>query len=305
MYRLLTNIGITDYHNFRERRIIQILNVASILFAILLLLMSYFSFVGDEDVNGYLIIGTGFIFLLNLIWNRMGKILISKIVLCFYITIVPFLNIIITGQIPEGQYLSLMTIGLIFIVVSTILFDSKEEKFLYYFSIVFYLAWIMFSDKLIYSLSVNKPNIEYLLSNYTFYKNPPIAGLIAIVGVISIFKNIIHNYEVENEFVKAQLLIKNQELELYNQRLEENVKARTVKLTEANQKIMNLAFMTSHKIRGPLTSIMGITGLLKNHPEDEETRAVLPELYDKSLEMDIVIRRMANVLEETRRQGVE
>lgn len=263
MYRLLTNIGITEDHNFREKRIIQILNITSLTFGGLLLPISFVHFWEGRHVNAYLLMGIGSLFFFNLLWNKMGFLTLSKIIVCFSTSLVPFFNIVISGQIPEGQYLSIIVSSLLFTVTSTILFDNREDKFMYYFSIAFYFVWLLIIDKIFYYLSSSKPDLEFIMTNYTFYKLPAVACFIAIVIMITIFKNIIQKYELENEAVKGELNSKNIELAASNQLLEERVAERTKKLLEINKKVIDLAFITSHKMRGPLTTIMGITNLLE------------------------------------------
>ena len=64
-------------------------------------------------------------------------------------------------------------------------------------------------------------------------------------------------------------------------------------------KIVNIAFLTSHELRCPLTTIMGTTALLRESQDDENVKKLLPQLHDKSEEMDRVIRKMNDVLQET------
>ena len=83
-----------------------------------------------------------------------------------------------------------------------------------------------------------------------------------------------------------------------NQSLEQRVIERTQKVEEQKARITELAFLTSHRVRGPLTSIMGITILLQDFPGDQKIFEMLPKLHHLSQEMDQVILNMNEMLSE-------
>lgn len=90
----------------------------------------------------------------------------------------------------------------------------------------------------------------------------------------------------------------NEEINKINENLELTIAKRTQKIKEQNEKLVKYAFLSAHEIRGPLSSILGITGMLKDHPDDEALSKILPQLHDKSKDMDFVIKKMVTSLEE-------
>jgi len=83
---------------------------------------------------------------------------------------------------------------------------------MYYFSLVFFISWMVFIDNIIYSLSNPKPEIDSLLDNYYFYKAPPIAAVLVLAFLIAVFNSIINKYEEENESTRMLLSIQNAKL---------------------------------------------------------------------------------------------
>lgn len=286
----LTNIGVKEHHGFRERRVIQITNILSIIISIVLIPLVALNIYIGENLNAAILILFSGVYLLNLYWNKVGLYIIPKIVLSYLITINPFIHLLITGRSPEGQFLSYIILPIILVAISCFLFSGKQGRFMYYFNLGYYILWMLFIDLIIYYLSSPKPDIDFISRNYYFYKAPPIAALLILASLISVFISIINKYEEENERVKAQLA-------LHNRELENRVKERTFKLSETYKKIVNLAFMTSHEIRGPLASILGLTKLFKSENSVEDVVEHLDKLHDKSEEMDAVINKMTRELE--------
>jgi light-regulated signal transduction histidine kinase (bacteriophytochrome) len=115
--------------------------------------------------------------------------------------------------------------------------------------------------------------------------------------MFQLFKNIFYRYEKDVEESNLALKQKIQELNTVNLSLESKVIERTCDLQESNEKIIDLAFITAHEIRGPLSSILSVTQYLKNNPGDHSIDNVLPDLHEKSVTMDTVIRKMVVKLE--------
>ncbi|HWB26178.1 MAG TPA: HAMP domain-containing sensor histidine kinase [Chitinophagaceae bacterium] len=70
----------------------------------------------------------------------------------------------------------------------------------------------------------------------------------------------------------TELAVKNQEVTLLYQNLEEIVKERTRELTEANDELQTLFYRTSHDFRAPLTNIIGLVNIaeITDGKEDKE-----------------------------------
>lgn len=150
---------------------------------------------------------------------------------------------------------------------------------------------ILFMDRFLMALSDRVTVIPFLEENYIYYKIPPMLGLFGVVIMVTLFKNTIYNYESENERIKEKLHIKNDELEKI-------VNERTQALKQSTDRVINMAFITSHEIRGPLASILSITELLQKQPDDEQIKEMIPRLHERSMQMDDVIKKMNKALSE-------
>ncbi len=295
----IRNIGITPEMNFRQQRSVRIINIISIITAILYVGLFFIHQKSGETLNSWVVLGIGIITASSIFWNFVGFNQVSKFIICFGASCIPLFNQLIGGKTPDGQYINLPIIGISFIIVSTILISRRDEKILFYFAITYYLVWLLFADQIFYALSNPKPQIGFILENYSFYKMPVVLSAIMLVVLIISFKNTIYFYEFENEQIKQELRKSNERLKVHNSDLELRIQERTSKLAEITTRLLNLANITSHKIRGPLASILGITQLIKSNIYDREIENALPKLHDKCLEMDKVIHQMSDVLKET------
>jgi PAS domain S-box-containing protein len=65
-------------------------------------------------------------------------------------------------------------------------------------------------------------------------------------------------------------------------------------IEEQNKKMMNIAWLQSHKVRGPLTRIMSLVELLANSDPDKETQVLLDFLSKSAVELDEIIIDITN-----------
>lgn len=65
-------------------------------------------------------------------------------------------------------------------------------------------------------------------------------------------------------------------------------------IEEQNKKLKNIAWLQSHKVRGPLTRIMSLVELLANSDADKETQILLEYLSKSAVELDEVIIDITN-----------
>ncbi|UII31052.1 hypothetical protein LVD17_22425 [Fulvivirga ulvae] len=285
MISKVLNIGVRRNQNFRERRIVQVINAITLIIGPTLMILSIVNFAIGETLNAYILLTFSLIYFSNIYWNESGRYIISKVILAYLITLNPFLHLLINGYTPSGQYLSYMIVTIILVTVTTFLFSGKTDRKIYFVTLFYYFFWVCFIDKIIYALSDPKPQIDFLIENYYFYKAPTIAGLLIVTLIINIFIGIINRYE--------------EVLSDKNRELEKRVRERTKKLSETYDRIVNLGFITSHEIRGPLASILGITRLFIHNKNVHGLEEEINKLHEKSEEMDRVINRMTRELEDS------
>lgn len=297
MIKRIANIGLSTQLNIRQRRVIQLTNLMAIIMAPAILVAVWFNGKLGETVNSVLLIFIAAIYLSILAWNKWGLTIVSKVILGFFVTLNPFINLFISGRIPDGQFISIIPASIISFCALLVVVDRHSETILYYFGLFYYLVYASFIDVIVFNLSEIEPDLPFIRDNYYFYKVPYVICMVIVFLIFHFFKTIIYNYEQEAEHIKMKLETKNIELMSLNQNLESKVKLRTKELSEFNDKLIDLAFITAHEIRGPLTSILGVTHYLTTKPEDQSVKQVLPQLHEKSVQMDQVITKMVRKLE--------
>lgn len=97
--------------------------------------------------------------------------------------------------------------------------------------------------------------------------------------------------------MQATALIKlNEELQELNKNLEANIAKRTQQLTEQNQKLMEYAFVNAHKLRAPISSILGLINLI-DQAKPEEYETIFMHLKTCGTQLDAITRQISRSLE--------
>jgi len=82
-----------------------------------------------------------------------------------------------------------------------------------------------------------------------------------------------------------------------NQRLEEEVNLRTEKIRLQNKKLIEYTNFNSHKIRGPLASILGLLSLMQAEEMSDASKEMLQMLNTLSNELDLIVREFTQRLD--------
>jgi signal transduction histidine kinase len=88
----------------------------------------------------------------------------------------------------------------------------------------------------------------------------------------------------------------NEELLHVNETLEERVAKRTQELETQNKQLSEYAFINSHLLRSPLSSILGLINLLNNSELSEKERELVQHLHNSGTRLDEVIHRISESL---------
>jgi signal transduction histidine kinase len=88
----------------------------------------------------------------------------------------------------------------------------------------------------------------------------------------------------------------NEELSTVNETLEETVRFRTKELETQNQQLTEYAFINSHLLRAPLARILGLSDLLTREATSVKDTQLIEALYTSSKEMDIIIKKISDIL---------
>lgn len=88
------------------------------------------------------------------------------------------------------------------------------------------------------------------------------------------------------------------QIESLNKNLEDTVQQRTAALNERNQQLEQYAFFNSHRLRSPVSRILGLCNLLKISKAESEWRDVLPRLDEAARELDNVVFTIQRLVED-------
>jgi tetratricopeptide (TPR) repeat protein len=121
-----------------------------------------------------------------------------------------------------------------------------------------------------------------------------------ILSVNNILKE--KNEEINNQKLaiemQATALIKlNEELQELNKNLETRINQRTQQLTIQNQRLTEYTFVNAHKLRAPVSSILGLISLI-DQKKPEEFQLILSHLKTCSNQLDTITREISRNLED-------
>lgn len=115
--------------------------------------------------------------------------------------------------------------------------------------------------------------------------------------------NILHdkNEEINTQKLaiemQATALVKlNEELQELNKNLEARIQERTSQLILQNQKLTEYTFINAHKLRAPVSSILGLINLME-HTASDDHEAIREHLKTCSEQLDLITRQISRSLE--------
>ncbi|MFY0625853.1 MAG: tetratricopeptide repeat protein [Reichenbachiella sp.] len=153
-----------------------------------------------------------------------------------------------------------------------------------------------------YKVSKNERTIQ--LSNTQLLNqrliNAVILAALFIALLFIIFLIWIYSTKKKNEKKLLSLNIeidsKNAKIQAINQNLEQIIEQRTKTIQDQNNQLKEFAFMNSHKVRRPLSSILGIINLLKEEKRPDKIQELISMVDDSAQEMDAIIFEINNHL---------
>lgn len=100
---------------------------------------------------------------------------------------------------------------------------------------------------------------------------------------------------------KEELLCLIEQLSKTNKKLENKAKVKTILLERQNEKIMQYAFITAHKLRAPLASILGLVNVIEMEMAEKEKvdDLLLTYLKSASENLDKIVHEVQNALDES------
>jgi tetratricopeptide (TPR) repeat protein len=106
----------------------------------------------------------------------------------------------------------------------------------------------------------------------------------------------IGNQKLAIEMQATALIKLNEDLQELNKNLESRIDERTKQLTIQNQRLTEYTFVNAHKLRAPVSSILGLINLVDEHKPDE-LKIILAHLKTCGNQLDVVTREISTNLE--------
>jgi PAS domain-containing protein len=111
-------------------------------------------------------------------------------------------------------------------------------------------------------------------------------------------KNILLNFQQNEIFEKNETLQKQkEEIEAINDSLEDRVRERTMVLEEKNRQLSEYAYINSHILRAPLSSMMGLIGLMKYQELSGDDRRLFELLKETARHLDDIVNKINDAVE--------
>jgi len=287
----LISRGINEKSSVDDKLMLKTINSSSISLVFIYTIVAIFNFLLDTYLNAFLFLILACSILLNFFWLKAEKLFYAKVILIYPIFFVPLINILFQGYIPNHQYLGFIAITILGIYLSTIIFDLNTERNIYWFTIISIFLYACFYDIIFIAISVKEPEISFLTDNYATFKTSHLLLILITTCLLYYLKNLLLMYQ---RTIRQQ----HELLQKVNEALEEQINEKTKSIEASKGRIAELAFLTSHKVRGPLSSILGITKIINDEGSYKLVKDVLPNLYRRAELMDRVIKEMNSKIQD-------
>ncbi|MBS1505449.1 MAG: transporter substrate-binding domain-containing protein [Bacteroidetes bacterium] len=128
--------------------------------------------------------------------------------------------------------------------------------------------------------------------------------LIVIISVVTVlliviaflFRSLRRNHLLLME-QKAEIEAQSEEIHSINNNLEETIRKRTRELENKNKALEEYAFITAHKLRAPLASILGLVSLVNRVKLPPEDMILINHLNDSAKKLDDVVHSVMNAID--------
>lgn len=137
-------------------------------------------------------------------------------------------------------------------------------------------------------------------------KNTKQNYLTVIIAVVTLFLFIIviqyrrqldSNAQLKEQ--KAEIEAQADQIKAINDNLEQLIRERTQDLETKNKALEEYAFITAHKLRAPLASILGLIGLLERVALAEQDKILLKHLKDSAARLDVIVHTVMDAIQPT------
>ncbi len=252
-----------------------------------------------------------------LLLNKKGFHFTSRFLSSFlYAAFVFFYGIIIKFIATPDliHYLSPRIPLIMFVFFPFMFLDFQKEKGAFWLSYGLNVCYVIFYDPLHHWLGINMEVFGFQVTNYYTITLNSITFLINISVGFVFLKLVNQRYEErilrlnkklekKNRAIYAQneeLSQQQEEISTLNNHLENLVNERTQKLAQRNQQLKEYAFWNAHKLRAPVSTMLGLFEVMNLDDENQafNDSPLHQHLRTTALELDRIIREMQIKVEE-------
>jgi hypothetical protein len=117
-----------------------------------------------------------------------------------------------------------------------------------------------------------------------------------LIVIVILFRSLRHNHQLLKE-QKAEIEAQSDQIMAINNNLENTVKERTREIENKNKALEEYAFITAHKLRAPLASILGLVALIDRMKIPDEDKIVVQHLNESAKRLDVIIHSVMDAID--------
>jgi signal transduction histidine kinase len=291
LWNYISNLGTTGEEDKLKRRTIVLgnqLNLVMFFSMFVLLLTTIITLLLTNDTLYYgtlRIIVLLIVTILNLILSRFGYTQLSRLSLIYLPPIVFILGPTLIGYVEEESftYYPYLLIGVS--IFPQLLLHPNKEKFLYWFSLIYYFVLVLFIDRIMVLFgAINFPIVERINTFYPFYKIAHIGLFLFVNACIYYLRRLNFRFEEELNNMNKELDLQNIELKAQKEEIERQKDELVIKEISTWQKLFNII---SHEIVNSAIPITNLAGMTAQMLEDEAGAVQKPEKIGEEVTEDI------------------
>lgn len=281
----LRNLTVTGVYHFRARLLVKFILV-SILFAAGYWINTYYTYFLAAR---FVMIAVIFLFAFQLLWLRTVR---DQFWVAQFYTLTCWLTIAVLALCSGGIWSYVLPWMTLVPVVALMLMGQRSALFWGAVGTASIIVAYAIQGSYSIPLKWQAPQSDLLTASLGI-------GLITIVlFMISVFhaqgSKLLATIQEQQEIIAR----KNAEIAQRNETLESEVDRRTKELLDYNQQLEQFAFISSHNLRAPVASLLGLGHLLEvSTGNKEEVEQICLNMISTTRELDRVVRDLSTILE--------
>lgn len=291
IWNYISDLGTTGENRQLSQRTIVLsnqLNFVMFISMFLLLITTIVTLLLTNDTMYYGTLRVVFLLIvnfLNLVLARYGFTQLSKLSLIYLPPIVFLLGPTLIGYVEEESYTYYPYVVISASIIPQLLLHPQKEKFLYWFSLAYYFALVIFIDKIMIQYgTTNFPIVDRINTFYPFYKIAHIGVFLFINTSIYYLRMLNFHFEDELNRKNNKLDFQNIELKAQKDEIERQKDELVSKEINTWQKLVNII---SHEIVNSAIPITNLAGMAGQMLEDESGAVLKPEKIGEETTEDI------------------